>query len=86
VKTLERFGVGKVFSLSGNHMPIYDALIDTKIEIIHTRHEAACVHMADAYARLTGGVGIALVTGGQGHANATAALVTSLASEAPQRA
>ncbi|UHL62933.1 thiamine pyrophosphate-binding protein [Paralcaligenes sp. KSB-10] len=83
-QTLARMGVDKVFSLSGNHiMPLYDALIDTPIDIIHVRHEAACVHMADAYARTTGQVGIAMVTGGQGHANGIAALFTSLASEAP---
>ncbi len=64
-------------------MPLYDALIDTPIDIIHVRHEAACVHMADAYARTTGHVGIALVTAGQGHTNGSAALVTALASEAP---
>jgi acetolactate synthase-1/2/3 large subunit len=83
-QTLERFGVTKIFSLSGNHiMPVYDALRDTQIEIIHVRHEAACVHMADAYSRITGDVSFALVTGGQGHTNAVAALATSLASEAP---
>ena len=83
-QTLERFKVKRIFSLSGNHvMPVYDALLDTHIEIIHVRHEAACVYMADAYSRVTGEVGFALVTGGPGHANAVAALVTSLASEAP---
>src|SRR5450755_1055093 len=82
--TLERIGVDRIFSVSGNHvMPVYDALIDTRIELIHARHEAACVHMADAYARTTGQVGVALVTGGPGHANAIAALYTALASEAP---
>jgi acetolactate synthase I/II/III large subunit len=82
--TLERIGVDRIFSVSGNHvMPIYDALVDTGIELVHARHEAACVHMADAYARTTGQVGIALVTGGPGHTNATAALYTALASEAP---
>src|SRR6266851_1253639 len=82
--TLQRIGVDRIFSVSGNHiMPIYDALIETGIRLIHARHEAACVHMADAYARTTGQVGIALVTGGPGHANATAALYTALASEAP---
>lgn len=84
VQTLRRFGVDTIFSLSGNHiMPVYDALVGTAISLIHVRHEAACVHMADAYSRLTGKVGIALVTGGQGHTNASAALSTSLASEAP---
>ena len=83
-RTLERIGVDSLFSVSGNHvMPIYDALVETGIRLIHARHEAACVHMADAYARTTGQVGIALVTGGPGHTNATAALSTALASEAP---
>jgi acetolactate synthase-1/2/3 large subunit len=41
------------------------------------------VHMADAWGRLTGEPGIALVTGGQGHSNAVAALYTALASESP---
>jgi acetolactate synthase I/II/III large subunit len=82
--TLEDLGVTRIFTLSGNHiMPIFDALLSTKIELIHARHEAACVHMADAWGRLTGEPGIALVTGGQGHSNAVAALYTALASESP---
>ena len=81
---LKKGGVTRVFSLSGNHiMPVYDAAFDQGIEIIHVRHEAAAVHMADAWARLTGEVGVALVTGGQGHSNAVAALPTALADEVP---
>jgi acetolactate synthase-1/2/3 large subunit len=84
VAGLKAAGVSRVFSLSGNHiMEVYDALLGSGIEIIHTRHEAAAVHMADAYARVSGGVGVALVTGGQGHANAAAALPTALAGESP---
>src|ERR1700753_1954264 len=84
VKTLERLGVTRIFTLSGNHiMPIFDALLETDIGIIHTRHEAACVHMADAWGRLTGEGVVALVTGGQGHSNAAAALFTALAAESP---
>jgi acetolactate synthase-1/2/3 large subunit len=84
VRVLERLGVRTVFSLSGNHiMPIYDALVESSLRLIHVRHEAACVHMADAYARLSGEVGVALVTGGQGHTNACAALFTAQATEAP---
>jgi acetolactate synthase I/II/III large subunit len=83
-RTLEEMGVTRIFTLSGNHiMPIFDALLSTKIQLIHARHEAACVHMADAWGRLTGEPGIALVTGGQGHGNAVAALYTALASESP---
>jgi acetolactate synthase-1/2/3 large subunit len=82
--TLQDLGVTRVFTLSGNHiMPIFDALLSTDIQLIHARHEAACVHMADAWGRLTGQPGIALVTGGQGHSNAVAALYTALASESP---
>jgi acetolactate synthase-1/2/3 large subunit len=82
--TLQDLGVTRIFTLSGNHiMPLFDALLSTNIQLIHARHEAACVHMADAWGRLTGEPGIALVTGGQGHSNAVAALYTALASESP---
>lgn len=84
VKALELAGVKKIFTLSGNHiMPIYDAIFDSSIDLIHTRHEGAAVHMADAYARLTGEIGIALVTGGPGHANAVSALYTASMAESP---
>jgi acetolactate synthase-1/2/3 large subunit len=83
-RTLEDLGVTRIFTLSGNHiMPIFDALLSTDIQLIHVRHEAACVHMADAWGRLTGEPGIALVTGGQGHSNAVAALYNALGSESP---
>ena len=57
--------------------------LDAGITLIHTRHEAAAVHMADAWARLTGEPGIALVTGGPGHANAMGALYTAAMAESP---
>ena len=83
-RTLLQAGVKRVFALSGNHvMSVFDALLDTGIELIHTRHEASTVHMADAYARITGQPGIALVTGGPGHANAVSALYTAQMSESP---
>jgi acetolactate synthase-1/2/3 large subunit len=64
-RTLEALGVTCIFTLSGNHiMPVFDALLSTGIRLIHVRHEAACVHMADAWGRLTGRPGVALVTGG----------------------
>jgi acetolactate synthase I/II/III large subunit len=84
VQALKRAGVRHVFALSGNHiMALFDALYGSGIEIIHTRHEAACVHMADAYARLTGRIGVALVTGGQGFTNAAAGLPTALSADCP---
>lgn len=84
VAALKSAGVSRIFTLSGNHiMTIFDALIGSGIEIVHTRQEAAAVHMADAWARLTGEVGVAMVTGGQGHTNAIAALPTAMAGEVP---
>jgi acetolactate synthase-1/2/3 large subunit len=82
--TLKAAGVTRIFTLSGNHiMPVFDAALDAGIELVHTRHEAACVHMADAYARLTGTPAVAMVTGGPGHANAVSALYTARMGEAP---
>ena len=79
---LARAGTRHVFALSGNHiMPVFDAALDAKLPLLHVRHEAAAVHMADAWSRLTGEVGVALVTGGPGHANAVSALYTALAAE-----
>ena len=59
--TLNRAGVTRIYSLSGNQiMPVYDACLSVGIEIIHTRHEAATVYMAEAHAQLTGKIGVAL--------------------------
>ncbi|HEX6793822.1 MAG TPA: thiamine pyrophosphate-binding protein [Casimicrobiaceae bacterium] len=84
LRVLRARGVTKIFTVSGNHvMPLFDAAIDAGIDLVHARHEAATVHMADAYARVSGQVGIALVTGGPGHANAVSALYTARMAEAP---
>src|SRR3982751_128574 len=84
VASLSAAKVRRVFTLSGNHiMPVFDAALDAGMELIHTRHEAAAVHMADAWARLTGEVGVALVTGGPGHSNAVSALYTAAMAESP---
>jgi len=83
-RALARAGTRHVFALSGHHvMPVFDAALDAALPIVHVRHEAAAVHMADAWGRLTGEPGIALVSGGPGHANAVAALYTALAAESP---
>jgi thiamine pyrophosphate-dependent acetolactate synthase large subunit-like protein len=84
IRTLASAGVRRIFTVSGNHiMPVFDAALDGGIELVHARHEAAAVHMADASSRISGSVGVALVTGGPGHANAVSALYTALMAEAP---
>ncbi|MCJ7838630.1 MAG: thiamine pyrophosphate-binding protein, partial [Burkholderiales bacterium] len=84
VQTLAAAGVTKIFSLSGNQiMPLYDACIDARIEIIHTRHEAAAVFMAIAWAQLTGEIGVCMVTAAPGAANALGPLYSARRSESP---
>jgi acetolactate synthase I/II/III large subunit len=84
IAELERQGVARLFTLSGNHiMSLFDAALGRPIDLVHVRHEAAAVHMADAWGRLTGEPGVAMVTGGPGHANALGALFTALGAESP---
>ena len=83
-QALVRAGVKQIFTLSGNHiMPFFDAALDARIDLLHVRHEAAAVHMADAWGRLTGEAGIAMVSGGPAHGNAISALYTAQMSESP---
>jgi acetolactate synthase-1/2/3 large subunit len=84
VRALTNAGVRRVFTLSGNHiMSVFDAALEAGITLVHTRHEAAAVFMADSWGRLTGEPGIALVTGGPGHANAVGGLYTAAMAESP---
>ena len=84
VGALAAAGVRHLFSLSGNQiLSVYDATIGRGIRIIHTRHEAAAVHMADAWGRLGEDHGVALVTAGPGHMNALSALYGALMAESP---
>ena len=84
VNALVAAGTTRIFALSGNQiMPVFDACIDSAIELVHVRHEAAAVHMADAWGRLTGEPGVALVTAGPGMTNTLSALYVALMAESP---
>jgi len=84
VRWLLARGVQRLFSLSGNQiLSIYEACREHELEIIHVRHEAAAVHMADAWGRLTGTPGVALLTAGPGHANGLSALYVAREAESP---
>ena len=50
-------------------IPIFDALVDSGVKLILTRHEQGAAHMADGYARATGKPGVVLVTSGPGATN-----------------
>ena len=84
IKSIVAAGIDKIFTLSGNQiMPIFDAAINSKIDLIHCRHEAAAVFMADGYAQTSGKVGIALVTAAPGFSNALGPLYAIRASQSP---
>ena len=84
IESLISAGVKHIFSLSGNQiLSLYDAIIGRDINLIHTRHEAAAVHMADGWGRLTEQPGVALLTAGPGHCNAISALYGALMAESP---
>jgi len=84
IESLANQGVEVIFSLSGNQiMPLYDACIDANIRIIHSRHEGAAIYMAEAYAQMSGKIGVALVTAGPGLLNAVSALYSAARSETP---
>ena len=84
VRCLEREGVEYVFGLSGGAaIPIFDALVDSKIKLILVRHEQGATHMADGFARATGRPGVALVTSGPGATNTVTGLLTALMDSSP---
>jgi acetolactate synthase-1/2/3 large subunit len=84
VDALAAGGVRRIFALSGNQiLSVFDATLERDLAIVHTRHEAAAVHMADAWGRLTGEPGVALVTAGPGHLNAISALYGARMAESP---
>jgi acetolactate synthase-1/2/3 large subunit len=84
VKCMEAHGVEYIFGLSGGAaMPIFDALVDSKIKLILTRHEQGATHMADGYARATGRPGVVLVTSGPGATNTVTGLLTALMDSVP---
>ena len=84
IQCLEREGVEYVFGLSGGAaMPIFDALVDSSIQLIMVRHEQGATHMADGYARAVGRPGVVLVTSGPGATNTVTGLLTAQMDSVP---
>jgi len=84
IQCLEREGVDYIFGLSGGAaMPMFDALVDSKIQLVLVRHEQGATHMADGYARSTGRPGVVLVTSGPGATNTVTGLLTALMDSSP---
>src|ERR1700687_5912081 len=86
VQTLVGQGVGHVFCVPGeSHLPVIDALYDVRdrVELIVCRHESGASNMADAYGKLTGQPGIALVSRGPGATNASIGIHTAFQDSTP---
>jgi acetolactate synthase-1/2/3 large subunit len=84
VDTLQRQGVECVFGIPGGaSIPIFDALVDSSVRLIQTRHEQGATHMADGYARATGKPAVVLVTSGPGATNTITGLLNAQMDSVP---
>jgi acetolactate synthase-1/2/3 large subunit len=96
VAMLADAGVDVVFGLPGGPIsPIHDALLDSSIRVITTRHESGAMFAAAGYAHATGKLGVVAVTSGPGVLNAMTGLASAwcdglpvllLVGEVPRRA
>jgi thiamine pyrophosphate-dependent acetolactate synthase large subunit-like protein len=83
-RVLRQAGVAHVFTLCGGHiLPIYDGCLDEGITVVDTRHEQAAAHCADAYARLTRNIGVAMVAPGPGVTDAVTGVANAYAARSP---
>ncbi len=79
-RMLKNEGVDTVFGIiDGSYLALNFALRRQGIRLITPRHEACAVHMAGAYARLTGRLGVCLASSGPGVANALPGVVVEQA-------
>jgi acetolactate synthase-1/2/3 large subunit len=73
-----------IFTLCGGHIaPIYDGCIDFGIRVVDFRHEQAAAHAADAWARVTGQPGVAVVTAGPGVTGTVTAVANAFRAGSP---
>ena len=84
IHCMEQQGVEYIFGHPGGAaIPIFDALVDSNIKFILTRHEQGATHMADGLARASGKAGVCLVTSGPGATNTITGLLTALMDSVP---
>ncbi len=84
VDTLIEQGVETMFGYPGGVvLPLFDRLYDAPIRFVIPRHEQGGCHMADAYARASGRVGVVVATSGPGACNLTTGLATAMMDSVP---
>nr|WP_320039611.1 biosynthetic-type acetolactate synthase large subunit [uncultured Bacteroides sp.] len=86
IRSLIKEGVDTIFGYPGGAiMPVYDCLYDHKQELNHvlTRHEQGATHAAQGYARVSGKVGVCVVTSGPGATNAITGIGDAMLDSTP---
>lgn len=84
VRCLQEEGVDIIFGYPGGAViDLYDALMDSDITNVLVRHEQGAVHSADALSRVTGKVGVALLTSGPGATNGVTGIATAYMDSIP---
>jgi len=83
-RALKAEGIEAIFTLCGGHViDVYDGCTDEGIRIIDVRHEQAAAHAADAWTRLTGVPGCAVVTAGPGLTDTVTAVANAWRAQTP---
>lgn len=83
-RALESEGVDTIFTLTGGHIvPILDGCTQEGIRVVDVRHEQAAAHAAEAYSRLTGKLGVAVVTAGPGVTDTVTGVATAFYGSTP---
>ncbi|MDR0686172.1 MAG: biosynthetic-type acetolactate synthase large subunit [Dysgonamonadaceae bacterium] len=86
LESLLNEGVSTIFGYPGGQaVPIYDALYDYKDRLNHVlvRHEQGATHAAEGYARVSGKVGVCIVTSGPGVANTVTGIADAMMDSTP---
>lgn len=84
VKLMEEFGVKVTFGIPGGQtLSVNNAMYDSTIRFVHTRHENGAAVAADGYGRLTGEPGVCLATTGPGATNLITGLGGALRDSSP---
>lgn len=86
MRSLEHEGVETLFGYPGGSiMPVYDALYDHRDTLNHilVRHEQCAAHAAQGYARVSGKVGVCLVTSGPGATNTITGIADAMMDSTP---
>lgn len=84
VECLKQEGVDVLFGYPGGAViPIYDALYDSGLKHVLSRHEQGAIHAADGYARATGKVGVCIATSGPGATNLVTGITNAFMDSIP---